>query len=85
MEYFWYICNCDSVNPMNLFDHMIKQLIHNVRSGIDDNVCLVLLVLTSTVEGKDGRSVMDDNIGRIIVRGWGKKTFEIGVAKNGTG
>ena len=41
---------------------------------------LMFLVLTTTVEGKAGRRVIDDNIGRIIVRGWGKKTLEVGVA-----
>ena len=80
MEYFWCICNCESGNPTTLFDYMIKQLIHHFRSGIDENICQVFLVLTSTVEFKAGRNVIDDNIGRIIVRGCGNKTLEVGVA-----
>ena len=77
MEYFLVLLQMrfrKSDDPLRSYD----QTSYSSRS--EQNVCLVFLVLPSTVECKAGRNVIDDNIGRIIVPVWGKITLEVGVA-----
>ena len=68
----WNVFVNDAGNPIALFDRVVKQLVRHFRTGVDENVCLMFLMLTSSVEGKAGRNVKIYNIGRIVC-GWVRK------------